>query len=125
MKERLLSGLVGLIFGLFVGAIFIAMFTSMLQSANAYENFLREVPGGFIKILAVCGLVPAAVFLIIPESWGARIALSIALLIVILIITIIALIFSTFGAVNSIATFFVIAALFSGGGSILVIIISD
>ena len=125
MKKRLLAGLVGLIFGLIVGALFIAMFTSMLENANAYNNFVNEVPGGFLKILAVCSLVPAAIFLLIPESWAARILTSLEVLFIILVITIIALIVSTFGVVNSIATFFLIAALFGGGSSVIIIIISN
>lgn len=127
MKSRLLSGLAGLIFGIVIGVIFIAIFTSILQSASAYEDFVEEVSGGFIKILAVCSLVPAAIFLIVPEDrgWSPKFGLSIGILILILVITVIALIFTTFGVINSIATFFIIAALFSGGGSILVIIIFD
>ena len=125
MKERLSSGLVGLIFGLIVGGLFIAGFSSLLNNANAYEDFVNEVPWGFLKILGVCALVPATVFLIIPESWAARVMISLFLLFVILIITIIALIISTFGVVNSIATFFLIGSLFCSGSSVIIIIISN
>ena len=89
MKKRLLTGFVGLLFGAMIGALFTASFTSMLNSANAYQDFINEVPNGFLKILATCALVPAAIFLLIPEGWGIRIILSLAVLFIILVITII------------------------------------
>ena len=123
MKERLSSGLVGLILGFLIGIIFISTIASILYTTDSYEVFLDEVPGGFIKILAICSLVPASVFSIMPKASRARTTFPIALLIAIFLITIIALIFSSFVVINSLVTFFVTASLLLGGGAILVIIL--
>ena len=123
--QRLFAGFVGLLFGLAIGAWFNTMFTSMLNSAHAYNDFIEEVPDGFAKIMAVCALVPATIFLLISDGWIPRIVISLIVLFIILVITIIVLIVSTFGVVNTLATVFLIAALFGGGSSVIIIIISN
>ena len=110
-----------------IGGLFIAVFTGMLENANAYDDFVREVPGGFLKIVAVCALVPAIVFLSVRDGYSTtfrRVVFSLIALFVILIITFFALLFATYGTINTLTTIFVIAALFGGGGRVLLIIIT-
>lgn len=122
-KGRLCAGLVGLVLGLIVGALFCFCFSSLLHGANAYDDFINEVPFGFLKIMSVCALIPAVVFLLVPEGWGTRMGISAILLLMILMLTIIALAVSTFGVAETLLTVFLIASLLSGGGTVLVIII--
>ena len=122
-KKILRSGAQGAVFGLIVGIIFCVVFTSLLNNANAYNDFITEVPFGFAKIIIVCISVPAIIFMLLPDDGFFRFKLSLIALSVVLVITFIVLVISTYGIANVILTVLMIAVLVGGGGRILIIII--